>query len=99
MQQTNSHGQFNLFSKVENSRPRLLVEWQPFWPQFLQNISDLLHHDPPPLHLTSVPGRFWPDVFVSRPVAWKDFARSAFLHAAVFFFVLMTGKYWLFVPN
>src|SRR4051812_37834958 len=96
MQQRATARQYDLFSAKENVPvPRLTVEWTPFWPQLVQNINDLFRKAPPLLS-SSVPGQFWPDVFVNRPVPWKDFARSAFFHASLVLFIFMTGRYWFF---
>src|SRR5438270_1747909 len=96
MQQRATAAQIDLFSERKIIPvPRLSVEWQPFWPQFFDNVQDLFRK-PPPLLSSSRPGEYWPDVFVSRPVPWKDIARSVFFHAAFVFFFFMTGRYWLF---
>src|SRR5207248_3157459 len=98
MPQRATAAQIDLFSAQKSiAEPRLLVEWQLFWPQLLRNIADLFRPDIP-LRSSSSPGLFWPDVFVSRPVSWKDFWRSVFIHSAAIFFFFMTGRYWLFPP-
>ncbi len=100
MQQRATAAQIDLFSPRKTvAAPRLLVEWQSFWPYLFDNIADLILPPPPPLALTSAPGEYWDDVFVRRPVSWKDFGRSIFLHAAMIFFVVMTGAYWMFPPK
>lgn len=97
MPQRATAAQIDLFSSRRSVRePRLLVEWQPFWPCLLDNIAELILEKPAPLLVSSAPGEYWPDVFVSRPVSWKDFGWSALVHAAVLFFVAMTGAYWIF---
>src|SRR5438552_596941 len=73
------------------TRLNLLVKWTPFWPSFIENVLDeILRREPPPLRLSSKPSAFWPDVFVSRPFPWKNFAESIVLHvgavAAIFLF-------------
>src|SRR3954468_20466847 len=96
MHQRATARQFDLFSQTENIPvPRLLIDWAPFWPQLIQNIADLFRKDLPLLS-SSAPGRFWPDVFVSRPIPWTDFARSVFFHASRVLFFVMTGRYWFF---
>jgi TonB family protein len=76
--------------------PKLTISWTPFWPQFVANVGDfILRREPLPYRATSPPGRFWPDVFVQRPMPWRDLVASAFLHAALIAFVLATGKFWL----
>lgn len=97
MHQRASAAQVELFSNRKHAvAPRLLVHWQPFWPQFFDNVAELVLPPAAPLAVTSRPGEFWPDVFVSRPVSWKDFGRSVFVHAALLLFVFTTGKYWMF---
>src|SRR4051812_38568988 len=62
--------------------PRLLIEWTPFWPQFLDNIRAAVRGEiVPPINTTSPKGAFWPDVFVERPPVWERIVPSAFLHA------------------
>jgi TonB family protein len=75
--------------------PALLVEWRPWWPQFLNNIADLFRAAPPFAPVSSAPGKFWPDVFVDRSLSWKSFGKSGFLHLAAILFVATTGRYWL----
>ena len=88
MRQQATAAQFDLFSARKSiPAPRLLVEWQPFWPQFLRNLADACLREVPEPALPFAPGKFWPDVFVNRPIPWKDFGRSAMLHSAALFFV------------
>src|SRR6266404_5537104 len=77
---------------------RLLVQWQPWWPQFFVNISDLFRR-PSPIGLTSAPGDFWPDVFGPRPMPWRNFGQSGFLHAAATLFISATGRFWFARPQ
>jgi len=58
----------------------LLVEWQPWWPAFLGNLSGLFARTPA-LIPSSAPAAFWDDVFVSRPIPWKQIGISAAVHA------------------
>lgn len=74
---------------------RLLVQWQPWWPQFLNNIADLFRRQPAFAAPTSTPGKFWPDVFVERPMPWRNFGQSGLLHAAAILFIVTTGRFWL----
>lgn len=62
--------------------PRLLVHWTPWFGSFLENIGDLFLPDPPPLHLTSTPAPFWPDVFVNKRLPAAPFLQSAGAHLA-----------------
>jgi len=64
--------------------PRLLVALEPWHRVFLRNLSDLVWtRRQPPLKLSSRPGAFWPDVFVTRRLPWGRFLESGFYHAAV----------------
>src|SRR4051812_6674327 len=94
MQQAYRNTQLEMFEPRART-PVLLVQWQPWWPQFLNNVADVFRRPPPQPVLTSKPGRFWPDVFVERPLPWKIFGHSGFLHAAAILFIFMTGRFWL----
>ena len=86
---------FNHIQQGNFKPPRLLVQWQPFWPVFLENLADeLLRREPPPLKLLSPLAPFWPDVFVHRPVAWNKIGQSVFLHVAAFMFIFSTNPFW-----
>jgi hypothetical protein len=61
--------------------PNLLLEQEPAYRVFLGNLIDILR--PPrtaPLKRTSLPGRFWPDVFVPARLPWERFVQSIALH-------------------
>ena len=61
--------------------PRLLVELPSWRRVFFGNLRDLLlHRRPAPFALSSTPGEFWPDVFVTRPLPWNRFLQSGFYH-------------------
>jgi TonB family protein len=101
MQQALKFSQPETYLKKANppALSRLLVQWQPWWPQFLDNIADLFRPPPPPIALTSRPGDFWPDVFVRRPMPWRNFGQSGFLHAAAILFIITTGRFWFGPPQ
>jgi len=64
--------------------PRLLVELDPWHRVFWRNLRDLLRwRRPRPLRLTSTPGEFWPDVFVTAAVPWNRLRESFLYHAFV----------------
>ena len=61
--------------------PNLLLKLEPAYRVFFSNLIDTLH--PPqtlPLKLTSLPARFWPDVFVPSQLPWQRFVQSMLLH-------------------
>ena len=71
---------------AESAAPELkfLVELPPWHRLFLRNLADLLlMRREPPLHLTSHPRAFWPDVFVERRLPLAAFRKSALYHAFV----------------
>ncbi|HUS18837.1 MAG TPA: TonB family protein [Terriglobales bacterium] len=75
--------------------PDLLVAWEPFWPVFIANLADiLLRREPTPLVLTSRPATFWPDVFVNRPLPWKNFLQSGSMHLGLILLIYTTGHLW-----
>ena len=71
---------------VTPAAPRLLVEWEPWWPSFLRNVWQAFSGGPlaaPAPGITSSQSQFWTDVFVERPLPWLDISLSAALHGAV----------------
>lgn len=70
---------------VETSRsvpvPQLLVELPSRPRVFLGNLRDWIFPSHlPALELNSLPGEFWPDVFVRRTLPWSRFLQSAVYH-------------------
>jgi TonB family protein len=70
-----------LESRNSTAVPRLLVEL-PSRPRiFFGNLRDLLfRRHPAPLELSSSPGEFWPDVFVTPRLPWNRFFQSVVYH-------------------
>jgi len=66
--------------------PLLAVQWTPWFGSFVENVRDLFRPEPPPLYLTSKPGKFWPDVFVDKRLPAAPFLESFGGHAT---FVLL----------
>ena len=61
--------------------PNLLFKLEPAYRVFFSNLMDTLHPPQmPPLKVTSLPSRFWPDVFVPSQLPWRRFAQSMLLH-------------------
>lgn len=68
-------------ARGNHSAPQLLVELEPWHRSFLNNLREfLLPPRLPPLHLSSSPGAFWPDVFVSRRIPWRSLRQSGLYH-------------------
>ncbi len=60
----------------------LLPQIEPWGSTFRSNLKDfLLRPNPPITAVSSKPGKFWSDVFVSQPLPWRRFAESAGFHA------------------
>jgi hypothetical protein len=61
--------------------PNLLFKLEPAYRVFFSNLIDTLRPPQlPPLKMTSLPSRFWPDVFVPSQLPWQRFAQSMLLH-------------------
>jgi hypothetical protein len=61
--------------------PNLLFKLEPAYRVFLGNLIDTLRPPQlPPLKMTSLPSRFWPDVFVPSQLPWRRFVQSMLLH-------------------
>jgi TonB family protein len=75
--------------------PQLLVKWTPFWPDFLNTVTDfVLRRDGPHVWSSSAPGS-WPDVLVHRPLPWKELGQSGILHVCAAILIFLTGHLWL----
>jgi TonB family protein len=44
---------------------------------------------------TSPPGTYWPDVFVQRPLPWKELSESGLLHICAVVLIALTGDLWV----
>ncbi len=87
-------------ARGNHSVPRLLVELEPWHRTFLLNLRDfLLPPKLPPVRLTSRPGVFWPDVFVSRPPNWSSLRQSALYHIFLVTVVLTFPDFWRMRPR
>ncbi|MGH9509374.1 MAG: TonB family protein [Terriglobales bacterium] len=82
------------------SAPRLLVELEPWHRSFFNNLREfLLPQRLPPLHLTSRPAAFWPDVFVSRTPPWRSLRQSGVYHLFALTVLLTFPDLWRMRPN
>src|SRR3954470_13870168 len=76
--------------------PKLIIHWTPFWPAFTQNVADFAaRRDGSFVPSHTRPGEFWPDVFVQRPMPWKELAQSGILHLLLATFIALTSTMWL----
>jgi hypothetical protein len=67
--------------KPKPTTPNLLFELEPAYRVFFGNLIETLRPPQlPPLKMTSLPSRFWPDVFVPAQLPWRRFAESMLLH-------------------
>jgi TonB family protein len=74
--------------------PMFLVKLDPWHSVFFRNLRDFFWRRRSALDVSSRPGAFWPDVFVSSHLPWNRFAESAFCHAAVILLVWGVGQLW-----
>lgn len=75
--------------------PIFVVELEPWYRVFLRNLADSLWpRRRPALHLSSLPGSFWTDVFVTRGLPWRRFLDSAVYHAGVISALWLFATYW-----
>jgi TonB family protein len=66
------------------SAPVFLVNLEPWHRTFFRNLADLFRRRPrTPFLVSSSPGAFWPDVFVTSRLPWNRFVQSAVGHVAV----------------
>ena len=64
--------------------PAFLVDLEPWHRVFFRNLADLFRpRRETPFLVSSRPGSFWPDVFVTSRLPWSRFAQSAICHVAV----------------
>ena len=75
--------------------PAFLVNLEPWHTVFLQNLADLVRpHQRAPFLVSSRPGSFWPDVFVTSRLPWNRFAQSAMCHVAVIVALWGSARIW-----
>lgn len=75
--------------------PQLVFELEPRGRIFLRNLRDLFWTEKHPrIRLTSWPGKFWPDVFVERPLPWRALAESYAGHVAIIVAALGLFQLW-----
>ena len=78
---------------------QFVLEPEPWLRIFTRNIADLFRPAPPPVWVSSLPGQYWADALVHRPVAWKA-ARQSFLgHVLVILAIYALNLAWLNQPQ
>ena len=71
--------------------PALLLKLEPWGATFLKNLADaVFFRRPPAVELSSEPGAFWSDVFVSRRLPWIAFAESLLYHG-----IVLAAAWWI----
>ena len=78
--------------------PQLLITWEPWWPSFFRNLRDVFAEigAPKAAAIASASlGEFWPDVFVNRPIPWKNFGESGAIHVLALLCVVAGTQIWL----
>ncbi len=79
--------------------PYLLIEPEPWLRIFLRNIADLFRKSPPQAWITSLPGEYWRDALVYRPVSWKTLRQSVLAHTLLVLTVYGLHLLWLNQPQ
>ena len=75
--------------------PALIVELEPRWKVFARNLRDLLlPSQNPALPLSSTPGDFWPDVFISSRMPWGKLLQSAAGHCLLIVLIWGASRIW-----
>jgi len=75
--------------------PTILVGLDPWHRVFLRNLRDLFSpSDQLPLPLSSEPGTYWLDVFVTSHLPWRRFAESGVFHVAVVVMLWSSAQWW-----
>jgi len=77
------------------SVPALLVDLEPWHTVFFHNLADLFRpRQRTPFLISSRPGSFWPDVFVTSRLPWNRFAQSAICHIAAIVALWGSVRFW-----
>jgi TonB family protein len=80
--------------------PTFLVNLEPWHTVFLHNLRDLFRPiQRTPFLVSSRPGSFWPDVFVTSHLPWKRFAQSAACHVAFILALWGSVRLWPQTPQ
>ncbi len=75
--------------------PQLLLVAEAPHKVFLRNLRDLISAPKQPkLRLTTWPAKFWPDVFVERPLPWRSLGQSYAGHVVAIAAVLGMFQLW-----
>jgi TonB family protein len=77
------------------SAPVFLVDLEPWHTVFFRNLADLFRpRKQTPFLISSRPGSFWPDVFVTSRLPWSRFVQSAMCHVAVIVALWGSVRFW-----
>ncbi len=77
------------------SAPAFLINLEPWHRVFFHNLGDLFRpRQRTPFLVSSRPGAFWPDVFVTSRLPWSRFAQSAICHVAVIVALWGSVRLW-----
>jgi TonB family protein len=80
--------------------PAFLVNLEPWHRVFFRNLGDLFRpRQRTPFLVSSRPGAFWPDVFVTSRLPWSQFAQSAMCHVAVMVALWGSVRFWPLPPQ
>jgi TonB family protein len=83
---------------LANTKLQFVIQLEPAHRVFFGNVVDLFRRPKPRSVLTSMPGPFWPDVFVVSPFPWLGFLESLLWHAAGLAGLWALSHVWLLRP-
>jgi TonB family protein len=81
-----------------NAKLQFVIQLEPAHRVFFGNLVDLVRRPKPRIVFTSMPGAFWPDVFVVSPFPWLGFLESLLWHAAGLAGLWALSHVWLLRP-
>jgi TonB family protein len=77
------------------SAPAFLVTLEPWHTVFFRNLADVFRpRQSTPFLVSSWPGSFWPDVFVTTRLPWNRFTQSGMCHVAVIVALWGSVRLW-----
>jgi TonB family protein len=77
---------------------QFVIQLEPAYRIFFSNVVDLFRRRRPRIVSTSMPGAFWPDVFVVNRFPWLAFLESLLWHAAGLAGLWALSHLWLLRP-
>lgn len=83
---------------LAHAKLQFLIQLEPVHRAFFSNVIDLFRRSDTRLGSTSIPGVFWPDVFVVSRFPWLGLVESLLWHSAGLASLWALSHVWLFRP-